>query len=134
MIPVYFAEANGPRIFQYGVGTTDVGQDFQPYLATWDLTPFGRLRTERATFRAIQCEVFATNGFIIGITPIVDSVPLPLQQFQGVGTGEALIEAPLFISGTRIAAHLTILSRLGDVDVRNLRAAVVPQRQWPQAP
>lgn len=130
MIPVYWCEANGNRLFQYGLGLTQLGQPYQPYLATWDMTPMGE--SGKCIFRAINFEVNASNGYTIGITPVIDGVPLAQQTFQGSGTGEVSLEAPIFLSGRRIAAQITVLQVPGDIDIHNIRAAFVPQRQWPQ--
>jgi hypothetical protein len=130
MIPVYYCEANGNRLFQYGLGLTQLGQPYQPFLSTWDMTPAGE--SGKCTFRAINFEVNANNGYTIAITPILDGVPLPTQTFQGIGSGEVSLEAPIFLSGRRIAAQIQLVTVTGDVDVHNIRAAFVPQRQWPQ--
>lgn len=130
MIPVYYCEASGNRLFQYGVGLTQLGESYQPFLSTWDLTPAGENGV--CIFRSINAELYQSNGYLIAITPVIDGVPLASQVFQGVGTGEVRLEAPFAVRGTRISAQLQMIDISGEMQLRNIRATYVPIRVWPQ--
>jgi hypothetical protein len=129
MIPLYFCEATGPRIFQYGFGLTQVGLPYQPFLWTWDLTPAEE--TGVCIFRAITFQMYVTNGYQIGITPIVDDQALPQQTFEKLGSGDVAINVPFSARGKRISMQMLCLSVPGDLQVRNAKAVYVPLRTWP---
>lgn len=120
----YLGEAGGARVFRYGTGLTNVGQsvgsatDYQFDVTTWDLVPAGIVGD--VIFRSIDAAFTCTNGYSIGITPIVDGVALTEQTFNGSGTGEQEAQAFFAKRGTRIAARVRTLSRQGDLELHDL--------------
>ena len=129
MIPLYFCEAAGNRIFQYGLGVTQLGALYQPYINTWDLTPAEE--TGVCIFRAITAQLYATNGYRVGITPVIDDQPLPQQVFEGVGTGDVALNMPFSARGKRISMQMLFLTVPGNIQVRTAKAVFVPLRTWP---
>jgi hypothetical protein len=124
---LYTGEAAGARVFRDGTGLTNVDQsvgatsDYQLDVTTWDITPAGIVGD--VVFRSIDAAFTCTNGYAIGITPIVDGIALPEQTFNGAGTGEQECQAFFAARGTRIAARFRTLSRRGDVEIHDLTCA-----------
>lgn len=121
---LYSGEASGARVFREGSGITNVGQsvgassDYQFDVETWDLAPAGIVGD--VVFRSIDAAFTCTNGYAVGITPIVDGVALPEQTFNGAGSGEQECQAFFATRGTRIAARFRTLARQGDLELHDL--------------
>jgi hypothetical protein len=120
---LYTGEAAGSRIFRYGVGIVNVGQvggptDYQFDATTWDIVPATEVGD--VVFRSIDATFKAVNGYYVGITPIIDGIPLPEQAFSASGSGEVEAQAFIAARGTRIAARLRTLGRSGDIEFHNL--------------
>jgi hypothetical protein len=126
---LYLCEANGARVLAYGSGITQQGTEYQMALETWDAIPMGEAGD--CYFRGIDFTVEYTNGFHIGITPVVDGVELPEQIFTGNGTGIQPLQAQVAVRGTRIAMHARTITRTGDIIVANAQAQFVPLREVP---
>lgn len=128
-MPLYLAESSGARLLVYGTGITQVGTDYQAELTTWDLVPTGDVGDN--AFRTIDVAGFMSNGYSIGITPIVDGVELTEQTFSGAGTGPFTCQAYIAERGTRIAATIRTISRAGTIEIRNVTSSFVPLRTTP---
>lgn len=109
---LYFGEAAGGRVLRYGTGITNVGTDYQFDLTTWDIIPATEVGDN--VFRSIDVAFRCTNGYSIGITPIVDGVNLTEQTFSGAGTGNQQCQAFFATRGARCAARVRTLSRAGE--------------------
>lgn len=115
---LYLCEASGARLLEFGNGLTQVGTDFQMALETWDEIPAGEVGD--CSFRSIDVTVKHENGYNIGITPIVDTVELPEQQFSGSGTNIAQLQAFIAERGARISAKVRTITKTGDVQPQNI--------------
>lgn len=121
---LYTGEASGARVFREGTGITNVGQsvgaasDYQLDLTTWDVAPAGIVGD--VAFRSIDVAFSCTNGYSLGITPIVDGVSLTEQTFNGAGAGERQCQAFFNVRGTRIAARVRTVSRQGDLELHDV--------------
>ena len=129
MATTFFGESNGARIFKNGVGIAQVGDPYQMDLQTWDLVPAGEMGDN--TFRSVDVSIRCTNGYHIGVTPIVDDVALPEQFFNGVGTLSAQLQAFIGQRGTRLSARVRTLLVNGDIEVRDVSASFVVLRLVP---
>lgn len=127
---LYLTEATGARIFLYGIGIQQVGDDYQASFTTWEASPAGEVGD--CLFRSLGLSFRYTNGYALGVTPIVDGFPLPETQFNGVGSSTNG-QAQVFFAqrGTRIAASVRTLSRQGDLHISNVQATLVIVRSWP---
>jgi hypothetical protein len=125
----FVVSAAGPRILQLGIGLTQPGSDYQAALETWDLAPEGQSGAN--LFRVIQVAGKCTNGFALGVTPVVDGEALPEQTFHGAGTGEFHVDAFFSERGTRLEAMLRTLSRTGEIEIHDIAGGVVPLRSVP---
>lgn len=125
----FLGEKSGGRVLAYGDSTSQVGTDFQASLTTWDLLPAGE--TGDVLFRSIDVSFYASAGYSIGITPIVDGVSLAEQTFSGAGTGEQQAQAFFATRGTRCAATVRTISRSGDLDLHNVQIAYYVVRETP---
>ena len=126
---LYFCEASGARVFVYGSGITQVGTNYQAEITTWDVAPSGDVGDN--AFRTIDVAGYCTNGYSIGITPIVDGVEGTEQTFSGSGTGPFVCQAYIADRGTRIAASVRTISRAGDVEIRDVSSSLFPLRVTP---
>lgn len=121
---LYTGEASGARVFRYGTGITNAtqtagsGSDYQLDVTTWDIVPAGDVGD--VVFRSIDASFTCTNGYNVGITPIVDGVAQPEQTFNGAGSGEQQCQAFFAVRGTRIAARFRTVSRLGDLELHTV--------------
>lgn len=121
---LYSGEAGGARLFRYGAGITNATQtvgsssDYQLDVTTWDLVPAGDVGD--VVFRSIDASFTCTNGYSVGITPIVDGVSQVEQTFNGAGSGERQAQAFFAVRGTRIAARFRTLSRSGDLELHTV--------------
>lgn len=125
----YLCEAAGARILRVGQGITQVGGTYELDVTTWDQVPAGEVGD--VAFRAIDVAIAATNGYNIGITPILDGVAQPEQRFSGAGTGEFQCQAFVAGRGTRVAARVRTLGRSGDVELHSIGASGVVLRKAP---
>lgn len=120
---LYAGEAAGARIFRDGTGITTIGQsvgstsDYQFDLTTWDVAPAGIVGD--VVFRSIDVAFTCTNGYNIGITPIIDGVALTEQTFNDAGSGERQAQAFFSKRGTRCAARIRTLTREGDLELHD---------------
>jgi hypothetical protein len=126
---LYLGEADGARILRVGVGISQLGDDYQLDLTTWDLVPAGDVGD--CGFRSIDVAILASNSYDIGITPIVDGVEQDEQEFTGSGSGEFQLQAFLALRGARIAARVRTLSRAGDIEIHSVSASFVILRKSP---
>lgn len=124
---LYTGEARGARVFRYGAGITNATQsvgassDYQLDVTTWDIAPAGIVGD--VIFRSIDAAFTCTNGYAIGITPMVDGIALPEQTFNGAGSGEQECQAFFAQRGTRVAARFRTLSRAGELALHDLTCA-----------
>lgn len=125
----YLCEAAGARILRGGVGLTQLDTNFQIDFTTWDLVPAGEVGD--VSFRSIDVSGEMTNGLSLGVTPIVDGVPLTEQLFSIAGTAPFQVQAFFATRGTRIAARVRTLSRNGDIVIYNVQCAHVVLRATP---
>lgn len=126
---LYYCESAGARIFLVNTGITQQGTDYQASITTWDVAPMGEVGD--TYFRSIDVSGKTTNGYAIGVTPIVDGVSLSEQTFSGSGAGEFQAQAFIATRGTRIAATVRTISRAGDLELHNIGTAFVPIRRVP---
>lgn len=126
---LYLGEANGGRILRVGQGITQVGTAYQLDVTTWERIPVGDVGD--VAFRSIDVAIKVTNGYAIGITPIIDGVSRQEQTFSGAGTGEVQLQAFIAERGTRIAARVRTLSRAGEVELHEISFSSVPLRRSP---
>lgn len=126
---LFLGESSGGRILAVGEASAQVGTDFQLDVETWDLTPAGEVGD--CLFRAIDVSGHATNGYALGVVPIVDGVELPEHTFNGSGTGEFQCQAYIATRGARIAARVRTLSRSGSVTLHNVAASFTVLRSTP---
>jgi hypothetical protein len=126
---LYLCEKTGARILAAGVGITQLGDDYQVALETWDEIPAGEAGD--CFVRGIDVTVVHDNGFHIGVTPVVDGVDETEQIFVGLGQGTSVLQAPIAKRGARIAARVRTVTRTGGLDIANIQAQVVPLREVP---
>lgn len=118
---LYAGEAAGPRILRYGVGFTQVGDPYQGEVLTWDARPGGP--TGDCVFRTIDVLVRHGSGYSVRVTPVVDGVALPAQDFNGGPPAGALLEevvqlqADVGMRGVAIAARVETLAVLGETEI-----------------
>jgi hypothetical protein len=121
---VYLGEEVGGRLFRYGSGITNISQtvgastDYQLDVTTWDIVPATEVGDN--VFRSIDVTFTCTNGYSVGITPIIDGVNLPEQTFNSAGTGEQQVQAFIAFRGARIAARVRTLTRSGDIELHDI--------------
>lgn len=116
-------------MFLTDTGLSQQGTEYQASVTTWDLVPSGEAGDN--AFRAIDVSGTMTNGYAIGVTPIVDGVSLQEQTFSGSGTGEFTCQAFIAARGSRIAATVRTISRAGSIELHNISADFVPLRNVP---
>jgi len=129
MATFYLGERGGARVLAYGDALTQVGDDFQASFATWELIPTGEVGD--TLFRAIDFSGSATNGYAIGITPVVDGISLTEQTFSGATVGEFQCQAYFAKRGTRCSAIVRTLSRSGNIVPHNVQVSFVSIRRTP---
>lgn len=125
----FLGERDGGRVLAFGDASTQVGGDFQVDFTTWDLIPAGEVGD--VLFRSIDVAFNAESGYKIGVTPIVDGIPLIEQTFSGPTTGEAQAQALFATRGTRCSARIRTLSRSGGITWHNVKLAHVNIRMVP---
>lgn len=129
-MPLHLGEYTGGRILTYGTGISQVGTDYQFDVTTWDLAPAGDVGD--CVFRSVDVAFAYTNGYSIGVTPIVDGVSQAEQEFSGSGSGtNGQAQAQFAARGTRIAARVRTLSRTGDIELRDVLVSFGVIRQTP---
>jgi hypothetical protein len=72
-----------------------------------------------------------SNGFSIQITPKVDDVELDPQAFSQQGSGTFPCEAYVVARGAKLSARVQQLTRTGDLELVNIKAAFKPMREVP---
>lgn len=131
---VFLGESNGGRIIRLAgapltqiktVGSEDVLLDVE----TWDLVPMGEAGD--CVFRMVVVTVKYSNGFSIRVTPKVDDVPLTTQDFSLQGSGTFPCEAFVAARGAKLSARVQQLTRTGDLELVNIKAAFKPMREVP---
>lgn len=127
---LYLCEHTGARILAFGIGTTQIGDNYQFELETWDLVPSGEVGDN--LFRSVNVALRATGAFVLGVTPIVDGADLAEQIFSRAGSGEVVCQA-VFQSGrgARCAARVRTIDRSGDLEIENVSVTFVPIRVFP---
>jgi hypothetical protein len=128
-VALFLCESSGARVFLANQGITQQGTEYQASLSTWDVVPMGEVGD--VYFRSIDVSVLVTNGYYIGITPIIDGVAQTEQLFNGSGSGERQLQAFISSRGTRIAATIRTISRAGSVEIHNVSCSFVPIRRVP---
>lgn len=134
---LFVGEADGGRVLQMGLGTTDAtAASTTPVLLdvlTHDLYPTGAAGD--SVFRGIDVRVRHSAGASIGVTPIVDGEELPEQTFTFAaptgGDGVDTAEARFAVRGTRVAARVRQTAATGDVELIDVAAWLVPLREAP---
>lgn len=131
---VFLGEANGGRIICLGGAaltqiTTGGSADSLLDVETWDLVPRGEAGD--CVFRMVIVTVKYTNGFSIRITPKVDDVALASQDFSQQGSGTFPCEAYVVGRGAKLSARVQQLTRTGDLELVNIKAAYLPLREVP---
>lgn len=131
---VFLGEANGGRIIRLAgavltqiktSGSEDVLLDVQ----TWDLVPMGEAGDN--VFRNIITTIRYTNGFSIRVTPKVDDVELAAQNFSLSGSGTFPCEAYVVARGARLSCRVQQLTRTGELELLNIKAAYQSIREVP---
>lgn len=127
---LYLCEAEGARILAFGIGNSQIGDEYQFELETWDWVPSGEVGDN--LFRSINVSLKAVGAFVLGVTPIVDGVDLTEQVFSSAGGGEVVCQA-VFQSGrgARCAARVRTIDRSGDLEIENVSITYVPIRVFP---
>lgn len=125
----YLGESAGARVLAYGDTSTQVGDDYQASVTTWDLIPMGEVGD--VLFRSIDVTFVATAGYAVGVTPIVDGIAQTEQTFSGADVGQVQVQAFVATRGTRIAATVRTLSRTGDLQNLTIGCSFVPVRRTP---
>lgn len=129
-MPLYFGEATGPRVFQYGVGLSQLDDNYQPSFETWDMTPAEEVGD--VVYRSLSLSFSYTNGYSLGVTPVIDGTLLSESQFNGVGSAmNGMAQIFLGVRGTRISANVRVISQQGQYSFFNLQATFTPIRVWP---
>lgn len=127
---LYLCEHTGARIIAFGIGNSQIGDEYQLLLETWDLIPSGEVGDN--LFRSVNVALKAGGAFRLGVTPIVDGKDLTEQIFSAAGGGEitcqALVQSP---RGARCAARIRTLSRAGDLEIENVSITFTPIRVFP---
>jgi hypothetical protein len=126
---LYLCEAIGARIIAFGIGASQIGDDYQFELETWDFIPSGEVGDN--LFRSINVALRHTGSFTLGVTPIVDGVDLAEQVFSRAGSGETTCQALVQARGARCAARIRTIARGGDLEIENLSATFVGIRVFP---
>jgi hypothetical protein len=130
---VYFGEDSGARIVRYGVGYTQLDNDYVGEVQTWDLEPAGEVGD--VVFRSVDCKVRHTLGYSITVEVYVDGTYLTEELFTSSppsGTeAYALLQVPIAERGSRIRAVMEISDGYGEVEVVNISASGMPLRKVP---
>lgn len=131
---VFLGESNGGRIICLAGTpltqiTTASSQDVLLDIETWDLVPMGEAGD--CVFRMVIVTVKYTNGFSIRITPKVDDVALAAQDFSLQGSGTFACEAYVVSRGAKLSVRVQQLTRTGDLELVNIKAAYLPMREVP---
>jgi hypothetical protein len=133
--PLFVGELSGSRVIQVGVGTTDVTASTTTAVlfdaTTQDEFPMGGGAS--VLFHGIKATLRHTNGFSIGITPIVDGTPDVEQTFMAssasVGTdGIFTAYAPFRLRGERCAARIRQIAATDVVELVDVALEYVPIR------
>lgn len=127
---LYLGEATGARVFLYGTGLSQLDDNYQPSFETWDMTPAQEVGD--VVFRSLSLSFGYTNGYNLGVTPVIDGVALPESQFNGAGNSiKGMAQIFLGVRGTRISAQVRVISQLGQYSFYNLQYTATPIRVWP---
>lgn len=131
---VYLGESNGARLIRLGGAalqqiTTGGLIDVLLDVGTWPFVPLGQAGD--SVFRMLLATVRYTNGFSIRITPTVDGVDLPSQDFGLAGAATFCCEAPIVSRGAQVSARVQQLSRTGDLELIDVAVAYAPIRLVP---
>lgn len=137
-MPLFVGEAAGARVIQTGTGLADVTTgdplDVLFDATTHPLFPAGGAGT--CLFRFIDVEIRHDTGFAIGITPIVDGIPL-VEQFANAPppvSGATAIDhakARFAQRGTSIAARVRMTKATGSMELADMAVAYTVLRSAP---
>lgn len=131
---VFLGESNGGRIIRLaGAALTQIktggSEDVLLDVETWDLVPMGEAGD--CLFRMLVVTVKYSNGFSIRVTPKVDDVALTPQDFSLQGSGTFACEAFVKSRGAKLSTRVQQLTRSGDLELVNIKAAFKPMREVP---
>jgi hypothetical protein len=135
MCALFVGELSGARVIMIGTGVSDAtASDTTPVLfdaLTQDEFPGGG--GAHVLFHGIRATIRHTNGYSIGITPVVDGVPDVEQTFMGAsassGTdGIYTAYAPFRLRGERCAARVRQIAATDVVELVDIALEFVPIR------
>lgn len=135
-MPMFVGESSGARVIQFGIGVSDITidgtQDVLFDTTTQDAFPGGGGASQ--VFTQINAVIRHTNGFFLGVTPIVDGQPESEQMFTvssaSVGTdGIFTVKAYFRKRGERVAARIRMTAATDVVELVDAIAFYVPIRQ-----
>jgi hypothetical protein len=131
---VFLGESNGGRIICLAGApltqiTTGGSVDSLLDVETWDMVPMGEAGD--CVFRMVIVTVKYSNGFSIRVTPKVDDVALASQDFSQQGSGTFACEAYVVSRGAKLSVRVQQLTRTGDLELVNIKAAYLPLREVP---
>jgi methyl coenzyme M reductase beta subunit len=134
-MPIFVGELDGARVIQIGLGQTDATAasttDVLFYAETQDEFPMGG--GGHVLFTGLKVTLRHTNGFSIGVTPVVDGTPDTEQTFQvssaSVGTdGIFTAHAPFRLRGERCACRVRQIAATDVVELVDIALEFVPIR------
>lgn len=135
---LYLGEASGARVLVVGTGASDATsastQDVLADLTTHDLFPAGSGGV--CLFRGLVVTLRHTQGYAIGVTPIVDGASLTEQMFSGAAPaagqdGVTRVLAPFARRGVRLGCRLRQSDATGMVEFVNVEALFAVLRSTP---
>jgi hypothetical protein len=122
-MPLYVGESDRGRIIKFDSTTTQITSNSTtlvlPTFSTQDFLPAGEAGD--AIFRNIIVTIKYTNAFSIRVTPYVDDVALPAQDFSGAGAGTMDCQAFIAKRGARCRCDVEFRDNNGTLEVVNIR-------------
>ena len=137
-MPMFIGESAGARVIQIGLGVADVtASETTPVLmdiTTHDIYPAGPGAS--VVFAGLVVTLRHTNGYHLGVTPIVNGVSLTEQTFTAdppvAGSdGVAVVRAAFRQRGIRIAARVRQTAADGDLELVDVAQQAYVIRQAP---
>jgi hypothetical protein len=135
LTPLFCGELSGSRVIQIGVGTSDcTASDMTPVLfdaTTQDLFPADGGAS--VMFTQLNVTIRHSNGFTLGVTPLVDGRADPEQTFMFSGApagvdGIETVKAPFRLRGERVACRVRQLAATDVVELVDIAVTFVPIR------